>query len=357
MADQDDKTEEPTARRLDEARKQGQFPVSREFVSGIVFLIFVWMLQQRAVSSVDAMSTALRAMLEQAFASQFTVQEATRKLTWVSQRVLAPIATAGLLIAALALAVQLGVTRMGLAWNRLRPDFSRLSPLSRLRQIGSENVSGLGRSLLAIPLFGWLLYSSVREQSSMYLALTRLHVRAGAAEAAQMLASLLWRLAFVFLLVGLLDLFRQRSRWAKQLKMSKQEIRDEHKTSEGNPMIKMRIRRIQRDALRRRMMQQVPKATAVIVNPTHYAVAIRYQVGQPSAPKVVAKGKNWLALRIRETAIRNQVPIVENPPLAQALYGSVDVGQEVPPHLYQAVAEVLAYIYRLLKGRLPGSDS
>jgi flagellar biosynthetic protein FlhB len=123
---------------------------------------------------------------------------------------------------------------------------------------------------------------------------------------------------------------------------------------EGNPLIRMRIRRLQREAIRRQMLQQVPKATAVIVNPTHYAVAIRYQVGRAGAPKVVAKGKNWLALRIREIAIKNQVPIVENPPLARALHQSAEVGQEIPASLYQAVAEVLAYIYRLMRGNLPG---
>lgn len=136
--------------------------------------------------------------------------------------------------------------------------------------------------------------------------------------------------------------------------MTKQEVREEQKDVEGNPLIRMRIRRLQREALRRRMMEQVPKATAVIVNPTHFAVAIRYQTSTMAAPKVVAKGKNFLALRIRELAIRSQVPVIENPPLAQALYRSAEVGQEIPTHLYQAVAEILAYIYRLTRGHLPG---
>jgi len=118
--------------------------------------------------------------------------------------------------------------------------------------------------------------------------------------------------------------------------------------------MKARIRRLQRDHARRHMMKEVPKATAVIVNPTHFAVAIRYQVEGMAAPMVVAKGKNYLALRIREKAAEHQVPIIENPPLAQALYKSVEVGQEIPPHLYRAVAEILAYIFKLMNGRLPG---
>ena len=145
---------------------------------------------------------------------------------------------------------------------------------------------------------------------------------------------------------------RQQRRFTKSLKMSKQEIRDENKESEGNPEIKARIRRLQRDAARRNMMKAVPTATAVIVNPTHYAVAIRYELEKMAAPQVVAKGKNYLARRIREIAISNQVPIVENQLLAQALYKSADVGQEIPPHLYRAVAEILAYIFKLMnRGR------
>jgi flagellar biosynthetic protein FlhB len=136
--------------------------------------------------------------------------------------------------------------------------------------------------------------------------------------------------------------------------MTKQEIRDEHKEQEGDPNIKGRIRRLRRDLLRRQMMKEIPAATAVIVNPTHYAVAIRYDAGGMASPKVVAKGRNYLALRIRRIAADHGVPIVENPPLARALYQSVEVGHEIPPDFYRAVAEVLAYIYRMMGTRVTG---
>jgi len=158
----------------------------------------------------------------------------------------------------------------------------------------------------------------------------------------------LWKAAAFFVLFGAIDLFRQKRRFAKKMRMSKQEVREELKETEGNPQIKMRIRRLQRDVRRRRMMDEVKTATAVVVNPTHYAVAIRYQHETMSAPVVVAKGKNYLALRIRARALEYQIPLIENPPLAQALYKSVDVGQQIPSHLYRAVAEILAYIYRLM---------
>jgi flagellar biosynthetic protein FlhB len=162
------------------------------------------------------------------------------------------------------------------------------------------------------------------------------------------LKDLLWKAAFLFLAIGCLDFLRAYLRHNKSLRMSKQEIREEIKETEGNPQIKGRIRRIQRDLARRGMLQEVAKATAVIVNPTHYSVAILYEMESMAAPRVLAKGKNYLARRIRELALEHEVPIIENEPLAQALYKSAEVGQEIPPHLYRAVAEVLAYIFKLM---------
>jgi flagellar biosynthetic protein FlhB len=164
----------------------------------------------------------------------------------------------------------------------------------------------------------------------------------------------LWRTALLFLVVGVADLFWQRHRYTKQLRMTKQEVREDAKEQEASPHVKSRIHRLQRELSRRMMMREVPTATAVIVNPTHYAVALRYSMQSGAAPKVVAKGKNYLAARIRRIAVEHGVPIVENAPLAQALYKSVEVGQEIPRHLYRAVAEILAYIYRLMGGNLPG---
>jgi len=151
---------------------------------------------------------------------------------------------------------------------------------------------------------------------------------------------------------GLVDLFRQKRRFMKQMRMTKHEIRDELKETEGNPQIKARVRRLQRDLRRRKMINEVATATAVIVSPTHYAVAIRYRHETMSTPVVVAKGRSYLALRIRQRAIQYEVPLIENPPLAQALYKSVKVGQEIPANFYRAIAEILAYVYRLMGTQL-----
>jgi flagellar biosynthetic protein FlhB len=255
--------------------------------------------------------------------------------------------------------MQLGSTKLGVSFAKLAPDLKRLNPLSRLTGLPGQNIPVFLQALLLLPLVGLVVYSELIENLNAFMELPWLHPRSALARVSLTLETLLWRAAGLFLVIGVVDLLWQRHRYTKQLRMSKQEIREESKESEGNPQIKARVRRIQRDMARKQMMKEVPKATAIIVNPTHYAVAIRYTLpGSPgetgSAPRVVAKGKNFLAARIRERAREHQVPIVENPPLARALYKSVDVGQEIPAHLYRAVAEILAYIYRLMNGRLPG---
>ena len=204
-----------------------------------------------------------------------------------------------------------------------------------------------------LPVFGVTVYYLVAGNLAGFMALPLTSLVSGVGMVTGSIQSLLWKASGLFLVFGIVDLVRQKARYQNELKMSKQDIRDEMKEMDGNPMVKQRIRRIRRDLARRRMMQEVATATAVIVNPTHYAVALKYSLESKGAPMVVAKGKNYLALRIRQRALDNQIPLIENPPLAQGLYKSVDVGREIPAHFYKAVAEVLAYIYRVMNGRRP----
>ena len=266
-------------------------------------------------------------------------------------RLLAP--AAGVLLA-VTLGVQLAATQFGVSGKKLAPDLQRLNPLARLREMPKQNLPALLRAAVMLPLFGMAVYGIVRDNLAAYMALPFQGVESAFSQVCGSFAALLWKAGGVFLLFGAVDLFRQRRRYRKDLRMSKQEIRDEVKETEGNPQMKARIRRLARERLRHKMMKEVPTATAVIVNPTHYAVALRYALDSMATPVVVAKGKNYLAQRIRQRAMEYQVPIVENPPLAQALYRSVDIGQEIPAHLYRAVAEILAYVYKLMNGRLPG---
>jgi flagellar biosynthetic protein FlhB len=269
------------------------------------------------------------------------------------ERTFMPLAVLGCVLIGVTLAAQFMVTRLGVSLKKLAPDFQRLNPANKIRELPRQNIPALLQAVVMLPIFGSAVYFLVRDDFQGFLSLPLKSVTAGAAQVGASIQTLLWKAAFVFMAFGAVDLFRQKRRYQQDMRMSKQEIRDELKEVEGSPLMKQRIRRLRRDMARRRMMQEVARATAVIVNPTHYAVALKYSMHSAGAPTVVAKGKNYLALRIKQRAIDNQVPLVENPPLAQALYKSVDVGQEIPAQFYRAVAEILAYIHRLMNGRLP----
>ncbi len=258
-----------------------------------------------------------------------------------------PLAVLGALAAATTLGLQLAITKAGISLNKLAPDFKRLNPMSKIKRIVTQAPMSVLQAVMMLALFGSTLYYMAQQNAEIFLSLPFASLDVGLQTIGTSLKQLLWKGAGLFLVFGIVDLFRQQRRLMKDLRMSKQELRDESKETEGHPQVRQRIRRLRRDLARRRMMKEVPTATAVIVNPTHFAVALRYSHEYMATPMVVAKGKNYLALRIKAIAIDSGVPIVENPPLAQALYKSVDVGREIPPHLYRAVAEILAYIYKL----------
>src|SRR5207248_8993439 len=199
-------------------------------------------------------------------------------------------------------------TRMGVSFAKLAPDWKRLSFGRKLTSLPGQNLPAFLQAVLLLPLVGAVLWYEVRDNLNSLLELAWLAPESAAARVGHAIASLLWRAAAFYLVVGVADLVWQRYRYAKQLRMSKQEVRQETKEQEGDPHVKMRIRRLQRDFARRNMMKEIPKATAIVVNPTHYAVAIRYSImpgfaDSGSAPKVIAKGKNYLALRIRQRGI------------------------------------------------------
>ena len=353
MAEQG-KTEQPTQRRLEKAREEGQFPAAREFVSALQFMVFLGLLGTGGAAWFAQFRATARSLFQMAFTPALGPEDVTHTAWQLAWKHFFPLALGGLAVALATLAFRLITTRFGFSWKKLAPDAARLSPLSKLKELPRQNLPMLLQSLILLPLFLWAVYVIARDKLDGFLALPLESVTVGWGFLGGSLMELFWKASGVFLVFGCVDLVRQMRRYKQDLRMSKQDIKEEAKDIEGNPQMKARIRRLQRDWLRRNMMKDVPKATAVVVNPTHYAVAIRYQVESMAAPLVIAKGKNYLALRIRQRAIEHQVPIIENPPLARALYQSVEVGQEIPPHLYRAVAEILAYIYKLMHGKLPG---
>jgi flagellar biosynthesis protein FlhB len=354
MSDRSSKTEQPTAKRLEKAREEGQFPAAKELVSALQFMVFLALLGAGGGSWFAAFRAATRGLLARAFSGELHAVDLTHIAWQLFGGIFLPLLVGGLAIALATVLIRLITTRFGLSLKKLAPDVSRLNPLQKLKDLPRQNLPALLQAVVLLPVFLWAAYAIARDKLDTFLSLPLQSVESGCRLIAASTMELFWKAAAVFLVFGAVDLYRQMRRHTRDLMMSKQEIREEIKDVEGNPQMKHRIRRLQRDRARRNMMKEVPTATAVVVNPTHFAVAIRYQLESMAAPLVVAKGKNYLALRIRQKAVEHQVPIIENPPLAQALYKSVDVGQEIPAHLYRAVAEILAYIFKLMNGRLPG---
>ena len=348
MPDQGQRTEKPTKRKLEKSRREGQFPASRELLAALQFLTFVVLLITGGGAFFERTRDMVRYFLAAAFHLQVTPRAVLRAYRESLGETFTPLLWMGGCLTAVALAVQLGSTRLGLSPHNLAPDPNRLNPLQKLRNVPRQNAAAFLQAVLFLPLLALAVRKIAGANLAAYAGLAREGLQPALRMIADSFRDFLWKAALLFCAIGILDFVRVYRHHYKSLRMTKLEIRDELKETEGNPQIKQRVRRIQRDLARRNMLKEIPNATAVIVNPLHFAVAIRYDMEAMSAPRVLAKGKNYLALRIRQIAFDHQVPIVENQPLAQALYKSADVGQEIPPHLYRAVAEVLAYIYKIM---------
>lgn len=353
MASGGNKTEKPTPQRLKKAREQGQFLSARGLVAAIQFIAVVIVLHYLVSSSVEHIHLAMAALLERSMNAEIGSGEWIVLLRTVLLKTLLPLLTYGAIILLVTTATHLAITKMGFSLARLAPDLQRLNPIVRLRQLPAQNFKSVIEAVLLLGILSLAIEYLFHNYAAQLLLIPFKSAQAGAHQIAGTLDDLLWKAAVLFLVFGAFDFFRQYRRHMATLKMTKQEVKEELKRNEGDPQIKGRIRRLRRDFLRRQMMRDVEKATAVVVNPTHFAVALRYQSGTMSTPVCVAKGKNWLALRIREIALKHEVPIVENPPLARALYDSLTVGSSIPPEFYKAVAEILAYIYRLMGRKLP----
>ncbi len=346
-----EKTEQATPRRLIKARREGQFASSHDFVSGLQFTVFVMLIAETGPSLLATLKEVTRGLFIEAFRGDLGPATLVGILHEALFRGLSPLVYASGILLATAFAFQLSSTGFSFSLSRMLPKASNFDVFQKLQSLPSKGLVSSIQAVALVAVFGATIYWIVTKSGERLLMIPLSSFQVGLETLRSLVMDLLWKAAALFVLFGCIDFFRQKRRFSKQMRMSKQDIRDEVKESEGNPQTKMRIRRLQRDVRRRRMMDEVKTATAVVVNPTHYAVAIRYHHETMAAPLVVAKGKNYLALRIRARALEFDVPLIENPPLAQALYKSVEVGQHIPPHLYRAVAEILAYIYRLMGAR------
>lgn len=347
MSDRGERTEQPTPKRLERARKEGRFATSREINGAAQFLAFALIAAGCGSGWIAAFSRTFRGLLRDAFRMPVTPASLASAVQQIAFRDLAPLVLAGTCVAGAGVATHLASTRLGFSFANIAPKPARLNPASRLPELARQNIPQLVHALLLLPVFVAAAWTVIAGNLDTIRMLPLEPASEGARRVGDMLVSLLFKAAAAFVIAGAIDFYRQKRRWMADMKMTKQEVREEAKEGEVSPQVKGRIRRLQREFSRRRMMQEVPAATAIVVNPTHFSVAIRYTVESMPAPVVVAKGRNALALRIRRLGAEHNVPIVENPPLARALYKYCAVGQEIPAHLYRAVAEILAYLFRL----------
>jgi len=350
MADQ--KTEKASPQRLRKAREEGRFPASRDLLASAQLTLTLLVAYAIATNLFRAIGASARLFFVQAFSGR---ELSTTSMVAIARQgffppIRAMFALTGI-AAGLGLLIQIIANGFGLAFKQAMPDFSRISPGKRLRSLPSQNLFSFAKAVCLLPIIVLILYVVLWPELDRVLNLSTVALTLGLADAADITKRLLWRLLFVLLAFGVIDFVRQRRRFLNDLRMTKKEVKEEAKENDGNPLMKMRVRRRQRERSRKRMMSDLPKASVVVVNPTHYAVAIRYEFGSKGIPQVLAKGKDYLALAIRKRARELEIPIVENKDLARALHDAVEVGQVIPPHLYRAVAEILAHIYRTTANR------
>jgi flagellar biosynthesis protein FlhB len=345
---QHDRTEQPSTKRLDDARRQGQIPRSRELSMMAVTLGGAAVLWAGQPYFSEGMQALLARGLELPRATLLDPHSMTKLLgDGVSGglRVLAPLFVA-CLVASVVGSVALG--GFSLSFESLVPKFEKLNPITGFKRIfGWVGLVELAKSLAKFLLVAAVAYFLISYLAQDFLALGMLTLRAALARSAWLAAVCLVSLSATLVLIAAADVPFQYWQHRRQLKMTKQEAKDEQKETEGRPEVRSRLRQLQRAIAQRRMMADVPKADLVAVNPTHYAVALRYDAAKMKAPRVVAKGADLIAFNIRRLAEAHKVPIFEHPQFTRALYYTSEIGQEVSPRLYVAVAQVLTYIYQL----------
>jgi flagellar biosynthetic protein FlhB len=258
-----------------------------------------------------------------------------------------------LFVVAVISALIIGYAQVGFLFTleTLKVKGERINPLSGFKRIFSmRSVVELVKSIIKLVIVGWVAYSYLKTKQNEVVALMGSNLQDILAFIGYAVFSVAIRISFAMIILGFLDYLYQKFDYEKSLRMTKQEVKDEYKQTEGNPEIKSKIKQKQRQMSMRRMMQDVPKADVVITNPTHFAVALKYDPEKSTAPFVVAKGQDYIALRIKQVAADSNIQIVENKPLARTLYSTLDIGDAIPPELYQAVAEILAFVYNLKNG-------
>jgi|WetSurMetagenome_2_1015567.scaffolds.fasta_scaffold132833_1 flagellar biosynthesis protein FlhB len=347
------RTEKASPKKKKEAREKGQIARSQNLPFTVSFLGIILLLGSYGPFLFDTLKSLMQYQLSHIHRTDFTIGDLQSMWLGISLQIGKVVML--IMMTALALSVAANAAQGGLviSAHKLGFHFGGLNPLQGIqRLLPKTSVIELLKNLLTIGLvthFATSVYSSIQSDLPRYLLLTPLQI---GGRISLILYHLAIKCGTYLLFVAVIDYFWNRHQFEQNLKMTKEEVKDEGKNAEGNPEIKGRIKRKQREIAMKFIMAAIPKADVVITNPTHFAVALAYSKDKMNAPTVVAKGQDYLALRIREVAKEHQVPLMENKPLAQTLYKTVEVGQQIPGTLYKAVAEVLAYVYKLKTMRL-----
>ncbi|MGM0880863.1 MAG: flagellar biosynthesis protein FlhB [Bacillota bacterium] len=350
-----EKTEQATPKKRDEARKKGQIARSADLPGSLIMMFTFLSFIMLGSFYKQHILMLFGNLFEDWLLMELTTGNVMTFFTDITLElllILAPIFAVAFIIAILGNVVQFGFLLTG---EPLKMKFNKINPINGFKQIFSmRTVVEFLKSVLKLLIIGILVFSAIWKEWDRILVLASLPIQQIFTFTAGLTVTLGIQIGAVLAVLALADFFYQRFEHNKSLKMSKQDIKDEYKKSEGDPIIKGRIRERQRRMALQRMMQEVPKADVVITNPTHFAIALKYDATKMEAPKIIAKGMDHVALRIKEIAKENGVVTMENKPLARALYERAEIGDVIPADLFQAVAEVLAYVYKM-KGRVKSS--
>lgn len=344
-----DKTEKATPKKLDDARKEGRVARSSDLINGFMLLLMFFVLKLFGGIMAGLFLDSFVKYYNKASDISMEVFDVRQAVNLSNEIVLdIVIASLPVLIGSFVVALVGNIVQVGwkVTGKPLKPKLDRLNPIGGLKRMFSqEKVVELIKSILKVLAIALVAYNEVKDRWKFILNLYDFEFMQAILNIFDIVLDVGIKISLIFVVIGLADFGYQKWKHLHDLRMSKQEVKDEMKQSEGDPQIKGQIRQKMREGARRRMMQDLPKADVVITNPTHFAVAVKYDKETAEAPYVLAKGADYVAANIKEIAKQNNIEIVENKPLARMLYYNVEIGDQIPPELYQMVAEVLAYVY------------
>lgn len=348
-----EKTEPATQKKLTDARKEGKVAKSKELSSAfgliVLFLCLKFLVSYVGGRFLGVFDLIYGNMPEFVKTNEgsMSAQAASSLISQVIMQML--LTMLPFLVIGFAVALLVGVVQVGwtVSAKPMKPELSKFNPVNGFKRMFSkDSLFELVKSIFKVGIIVYIAYTSIRDNESKLFVLYDISLNQAVALVGNFVIDVGMKISFVYLVIGIADYVYQKLKFKDDMKMTKQEVKDEYKNTEGDPQIKGRQRRKMQEVSQKRMMQDVPKADVVITNPTHLAVAVQYDADTSPAPVVIAKGADYVAQKIKEVAKDNRIEIVENKPLARMLYANVDIGAQIPPELYQAVAEVLVFVYK-----------